>query len=174
MQFSAKGGLALAAVMALSSSAYGQTTFEEVEAPADTVVLVINPVTGQTRLVGNNADPAEMAGYQVDSPVGALNPAGANTLADQGIGGFVEIVPPTDLSISEGTFGNPLAVNRTGFGLGNAFDPNGDRTGIQFAFLDENNASVPSTVVFLIPEPTGLALLGLGAAGVLMRRRRSI
>jgi len=149
----------------LSSFASAQT--------ADVLGLQVDVSTGAVRLIGNTTDGAEFVSYQINSASLSLNSAGFFGLADQGIGGFLELLV-SEASIAEGTFGFPLVAGGAGnvsFSLGNAFDIGGTRD-LVFTFGDELFATRSGEVVYInVPEPTFLGFAALGGLLALARDR---
>ena len=147
-------------------------------AAPDTVDLTVNTITGEIRLVGNDSDPAELTGYDVTSDDGSLSPAEWMTLASQGQNSFITLAAsPT--GVSEGSLTGQASIDLTGFSLGSLFaEGTGTFESIAFAYTDENGDATIGNVINVtpadpIPEPTALALLGLGGVGLLARRRRA-
>jgi autotransporter-associated beta strand protein len=138
-------------------------------AAADRADLVVDVVTGQVRIVGNDGDVAEITSYEIGSASGSIVLANWTSLADQGRAGWGEL-PSTNLLLGEDHGFTADTVNATGFGLGALFKVAGGTQDLRFNYGDENFATSTGTVTY-VPEPTGLALLGLGAVGFVSRRR---
>jgi len=138
---------------------------------ADQVGLLVNPATGEIRLIGNAGDPAELANYQITSPSASLNAAAWNSLADQGTLGFIEIAQ-TDASVTETSFGGFTQIDATGRSLGLLFRTAGSQD-LQFLYGESDGGVATSTVgqVTYVPEPASLALLALLTLPPLARRR---
>ena len=142
---------------------YGSDTDAAAEAPsAGAVELHVDIVTGEMRLVGNAAT---LSGYSVTSVAGSLVPDGdvaaapfqfylANltddiSAAGVGVGGLIEGELPLD----------------AGYDTSEPMD-------LVFSYGVFGQGGPLSGDVIVVPEPTCVALLALGALAALRRRRR--
>jgi hypothetical protein len=148
-------------------------------AAADQVELVVNFATGEVRLVGTDADAAELNNYSVESASGALNPTGWNTLTSRNSStgkNFSVLISSDGLVGEDGGFvaGGPqptISIGSAGLTLGNLFDVGGVRDLI-FLYGDENANTITGAITY-VPEPASFGMLGLAAVvGMLKRRRR--
>lgn len=136
----------------------------------DALGVVVDVTTGSVRLVGNDSDPTEFVAYEIDSASGSLNPAGWNSLQDQGFGGFVELGGTANV-LAEGTFSPASTFDSVGRSIGNAFTV-GAAQDLVFLWVDENNNTFTGTVEYLnVPEPASLGLAAVGSLLALRRRR---
>ena len=143
------------------------------------VELLVNPVTGDVQLVGNNAD---IASLQITSASGGIITANW-----------------TDLHANGYTNWSDTAKKKTGIGeYDNQFTATGDyavlgtvdygdiyntTTNVEdlvfkYGEVESNDTTVDTdtgSVIYIgpLPEPTMLSFMGLAAAGLLGRRRRS-
>ena len=146
--------------------------------PADEVALTVNVVTGEVRLVGNAADPAEMRSYQIGSLGGSLDSTQWNSLTLQGFGGWEDFDPVPNGAVTEITFTNsPLTINDVGISLGALFRP-GFTQDLQFGYTEQDNdAANPEGLtgaITYVPEPsTAAVVFALAGLSTLRRRRQA-
>ena len=159
-------GLALA--IAGTSFAAGNTT----DGP-NNADLIYNPATGNLQL-----DSAEAAGgvvtvFQIENAVGGddFNDGNYISLTGGTFGGVFETVSPTVIGDSDFTFAGFSGV----VDLGNVAPTGLDLTGLESfltnaIYTGQSGSGAQTLDLVVIPEPSSLALVGLG--GLLMARRR--
>ncbi len=139
----------------------------------DKLELVVNVLTGEMRLVGDDVDKAEFGVYGIRSVGNNMDPTKWNSLQDQAVPpGWSELIG-TDGRVGENT--NAVtgfsSADATGFTLGMLFDIGGAQD-LVFSYADENNISVSNAPVSYVPEPSAVALIAAGALATLRRPRR--
>jgi autotransporter-associated beta strand protein len=159
------------AAASVASAASASLADVGTNALADRAELVVDVVTGQVRIVGNDADVAEITSYEIGSPSGSIVLANWLSLADQARPGWGEL-PSTSQLLGEDHGFTADTVNATGFGLGALFKVAGGTQDLRFNYGDENFVTGVGTVTY-VPEPGSIGLLAAGAIGLLARRRRA-
>ena len=152
-------------------------------APADTVQLTVNTTTGDVTMTGNAAT---LTLYDIGSSHGQLLVAPWQKLtgnpAYTGQGWAVSGTPSTK-DLAESSSASNVGAALGTIDLGNIFTVNGlhdlvFQYGTDQNFYDSSSGSNPATggavvsYVSSTPEPVALSLLGLGAMGLLARKRR--
>ena len=130
--------------------------------PAGTVELHVDVVTGEMQLVGNAAT---LSGYSITSAAGSLVPDGDGAAAP-----FQFYLSNLAGDISAASLGAGVLVDGE-LALDAEYDTSGPMD-LTFSYgLDGQGGSLSGDVI-VVPEPTCMALLGLGGLAVLRRRRR--
>lgn len=144
---------------------YGTTDPDSPPAPAPAsgaVELVVDVTTGEMWLRGNAAT---LSGYNILSASGSLIPDGDGTATP-----FQFYLSNLAADVSAASLGVGVGVNGDV-----ALDPAYDTAGtmdLTFSYGVFGQGGSVSGNIVTIPEPTTMALLALGALGVLRRRRR--
>ena len=128
--------------------------------------LEVNPATGGVRIVSNDTTPGQAASYDIASASNSLNSANLNSLADQGVPGWSELLA-NDAEITEDHGTTGFAFDATGYGLGAIFRPNGTRD-LALVYFDQNFNLVTGNVTCVL-EPASIS--ALPAVGLTLRRR---
>jgi hypothetical protein len=160
-------------VFALATVALGANAVHAQTAGPDQVALSVNVLSGEVRLIGNSADAAELYSYQIDSAAGSLDSFNWDSLADQGVGDFVEFTQ-SDSSVFERAFNDTASINAAGLSLGSLFRV-GTQQDLVFSYGEEDNGGVVGNFngsVTYVPEPaTASMLVALAGVSTLRRRR---
>lgn len=133
---------------------------------AGKINLTVFSDTGVVQLEGGTG--ASLSGYEIDSPSGALDPTQWTHLS-----GFA-LFGNTANTLSETNFGTGPSLSNTAVELGSVFRPGGAHDLTFMAFDNAGNEVESGIVTYTaVPEPVSLGLLGLGALGLMTRRRRA-
>jgi hypothetical protein len=109
------------AVTATNTVFLDNLKIEVVPPPSVDLTLVVNKSTEEVRIRNESAGPVSFDYYKIESATNALNPAGWNSLDDQGIGTL-----PTDFDGNGSVGGSDLSVWQASYGVDNGADADGD------------------------------------------------
>ena len=173
-----KKGLNVLGTLAVTVTLGGMASVSSATPELNDVSLTVNTTTGAAALVFNNAS-AQFYAWEITSKTGGLNYANLTDLPNFGTG--LHARGPTALDgvysgFATGGFYNPGGT----WNLGDIITP-GDITSsaLDFSFNEFNPSSGlsvtfdPGTINYTaVPEPASLALLAIGALGILGSRQR--
>ena len=132
----------------------------------DGVSLVVHVGTGEVTIVGDDLDPEELIGFEINSVAGSL-------LGDDfaGIAGLTTLAGRDDV-IAAGTVGGFLEVGGEGLSLGSIFGRFAAQD-LTFAYAALGGGSPVVGAIAYVPEPATAGVAAVGALGLLARRRRA-
>jgi hypothetical protein len=140
--------------------------------------LIVYTDTGDVQLEGNNAD---IASLQITSASGGIVTANWDDLNSQGNGNWSDTARK---AAGIGEYDNQFVVTGNSLLLNGIIDygdiynitTNAEDLVFEYGSVESNQTTVNTDVgvVYFIPEPTTLSLMGLAAVGLMSRRRRGV
>ena len=146
--------------------------------PNGQLELIVYTDTGDVQLEGNNAD---IASLQITSASGGIVTANWDDLNSQGNGNWSDTARK---AAGIGEYDNQFVVTGNSLLLNGIIDygdiynitTNAEDLVFEYGSVESNQTTVNTDVgvVYFIPEPTTLSLMGLAAVGLMSRRRRGV
>lgn len=152
--------------------------------PPDESLMLLVQADGTAELVNTTGAPLAFDAYTIESSIGGLDPVGWVSIPDAVTVDMVGVVAAlgtgalsfgelsaTVSNLTDANLGNSALLGAgASWSIGDIIGTSSD--GITFTWKSPNGSDVFQGGLTVVPEPTTMAMLGLGLVGFIARKRR--